>query len=157
MQNRRHPRIFKWLHGLVFLECMVGRYHNHMVHEYVALQIMTVGSGHGSYYFFKTNLKKIDSWYMVNRKQVSDHISHHVALEEMGKRSPPQELGRESVWFFFLFQSTGFSPHLGGKYFSTAPVLYVSLFLLDFVHKIHQCIISMPFCVDTVRSPRAHL
>lgn len=57
----------------------------------------------------------------------------------------------------FLFQNVGFSPHLGGKYFSTVPVLHVSLFLLDFVHRIHQSIILMPFCVGTVMSPRIHL
>ena len=28
----------------MFLECTVGRDHNHMAHEYLALQIMPVGS-----------------------------------------------------------------------------------------------------------------
>lgn len=32
---------------------------------------------------------------MVNRKHVLDHISYHVALEEIGKHSPPRgEVGR---------------------------------------------------------------
>lgn len=32
-------------------------------------------------------------------------------------------------------QNVGFSPHLGGKGFNPVPVLDVSLFLPDFVHK----------------------
>ena len=40
----KHPKIFKWSHGFMFLECTVGRDHNHMGHEYLALQIMPVGS-----------------------------------------------------------------------------------------------------------------
>lgn len=44
----KHQRIFffiqEFLNGFVFLECTTGRDHNHMAHEYVALQIMTVGS-----------------------------------------------------------------------------------------------------------------
>ena len=40
----KHPKIFKWSHGFMFLECTVGRDHNHMAHEYLALQIMPVGS-----------------------------------------------------------------------------------------------------------------
>ena len=56
----------------------------------------------------------------------------------------------------FLFQNVGFCPHLGGKCFNTVPALYVSLFLLDSVHEIHQSIISsVPFCVGTLMSSRA--
>lgn len=36
---------------------------------------------------------------MVNRKHVSDHISHHVALEEAGKHSPPRNRGGERETF----------------------------------------------------------
>lgn len=56
------------------------------------------------------------------------------------------------------FQNVGFSPHLGAKGFSTVPVLDVSLFLLDFVHKIHQNVISLvSFYVGTVRHSRSSL
>lgn len=37
-------------------------------------------------------------------------------------------------------QNVGFRPHLGGKGFNTVPVLDVSSFLPDFVHKIHRCL-----------------
>lgn len=94
---------------------------------------------------------------MVNRKHVSDHISYHVALEEIGKHTALPGTGQgERV--IFLFWNVGFSPHLGSKYFSTVPVLYVSLFLLDFVHKIYQSVISITsFCVGTIMSSRANI
>lgn len=55
----KHPKIFKWSHGFMFLECTVGRDHNHMAHEYLALQIMLVGSmGMEVIISFKKNFEK---------------------------------------------------------------------------------------------------
>lgn len=55
----KHPKIFKWSHGFMFLECTVGRDHNHMAHEYLALQIMPVGSmGMEVIISFKKNFEK---------------------------------------------------------------------------------------------------
>ena len=94
---------------------------------------------------------------MVSRKTC--FRSHFISRDFGGTRQAQssQELGQgERV--IFLFQNVGFHPHLGGKYFKTVPALYVSLFLLDLVHKIHQSIISsMPFCVGTVTSSQANL
>lgn len=71
----KHPKIFKWSHGFMFLECTVGRDHNHMAHEYLALQIMLVGSmGMEVIISFKKTLKKTQSydiWLIENRFQIT--------------------------------------------------------------------------------------
>lgn len=46
----------------------------------------------------KQTLKKTlshDIWLV--EKHVSDHISYHETLEELGKHSPPRNWGRENV------------------------------------------------------------
>ena len=59
----------------MFLECTVGRDHNHMAHEYLALQIMPVGSMVMEVIISLKTEKNTMLWYMVNRKQVSNHMT----------------------------------------------------------------------------------
>lgn len=55
---------------------------------------------------------------MVNKKHVSDHISYHVASEEIGKHGPPGNWVERRV-ICLLQKRVGFCPHLGGRYCSS--------------------------------------
>lgn len=109
--------------------------------------------GHGSYYFFQTNLLKKKHWVMiyVNRKHVSDHISHLREWEEIGKYSPPRSwVGR--TWAFLFSEGRGQSS-LGRQIYQYCCSKFIFAGL--YVRKIHQRIISlMPFSVGAIMSSR---